>query len=163
MKYYTLTAQVLTKIVFHNFLPKSREYNHAHGFAPLWIYCLLKGIRVNIFKLIVDFMLSEHLLIPNRNLPFGMLITNILKLHNIDLLGEKVIASSIDIKCTLLKRIHVGERAFVPPPPLVIPLFTSGSFSTSADPFAAFSAQLQDLSLNINTQFENILTHHDEF
>ena len=36
VKYYTLTAQVLTKIVFYNLLPKSGEYSHARGFAPSW-------------------------------------------------------------------------------------------------------------------------------
>ena len=55
VKYYTLTAQVLAKIVFYNLLPKSREYNLARGSAPLLIYCLLKGIRINIPKLIIDF------------------------------------------------------------------------------------------------------------
>ena len=29
VKYYILTDQVLTKIVFYNLLPKSREYSHA--------------------------------------------------------------------------------------------------------------------------------------
>ena len=29
VKYYTLTAQVLTKIVFYNLLPKSGKYSHA--------------------------------------------------------------------------------------------------------------------------------------
>jgi len=79
VNYYTLTAQVLTKIVFYNLLPKSGEYSHARGSASLLIYCLLKGIRVNIPKLIIDYMASEHLLIPNRYLPFGMLITHLLK------------------------------------------------------------------------------------
>jgi len=79
VKYYTLTSQVLAKIIFYNLLPKSGEYSHAWGFAPLLIYYLLKGIRVNIPKLIFDYMASEHLLIPNRYLPFGMLITRLLK------------------------------------------------------------------------------------
>jgi len=79
LKYYMLTAQVLPKIVFFNLLLKSREYSHARGSAPLLINCLLKGIRVNIPKLIIDYMDSEHLLIPNRYLPFGMLITRLLK------------------------------------------------------------------------------------
>jgi len=35
VKYYTLTAHVLTKIVFYNLLPKSGEYSHAWGSAPL--------------------------------------------------------------------------------------------------------------------------------
>jgi len=75
VKYYTLTTQVLSKIVFYNLLSKSRKYSHAWGSASRLIYCLLKGIRVNIPKLIIDFMVSEHLLIPNQHLPFGMLIT----------------------------------------------------------------------------------------
>ena len=54
VKYYTLNAQVLPKIVFYNLLSKSGEYSHARGSAPLLIYCLLKGIRVNIPKLIID-------------------------------------------------------------------------------------------------------------
>ena len=29
VKYYTLTVQVLAKIVFYNLLPKSREHSHA--------------------------------------------------------------------------------------------------------------------------------------
>jgi len=48
VKYCTLTAQVLTKIVFYNFLPNSGEYSYARGSAPLLIYCFLKSIRVNI-------------------------------------------------------------------------------------------------------------------
>jgi len=111
VKYYTLTAQVLTKIVFYNLLPKSGEYSHAQGSAPLLIYCLLKGIKVNILKLIVDFMLSEHLLIPNRNLPFWDAYRTLLKLLKFDLSGERSIAPSVDISSTLLKRMYVGERA----------------------------------------------------
>ena len=91
VKYYTLTAQVLTKIVFNNLLPKSGEYSHVRGSALLLIYCLLKNIRVNIPKLIVNFTLSEHLMIPNRNLSFGMLITRLLKLLKFDLSGEKLL------------------------------------------------------------------------
>ena len=53
VKYYTLTAQVLAKIVFYNLLPKSEEYSHARCSALFLIYYLLKGIRVNILKLII--------------------------------------------------------------------------------------------------------------
>jgi len=45
VKYYTLPAQVLTKIVFNDLLPKLREYSHVWGYAPLLIYCLLKSDR----------------------------------------------------------------------------------------------------------------------
>ena len=54
VKYYTLTVQVLAKIVFYNLLPKLGEYSHARGSAPLLIYCLLKGIRINVPKLIIE-------------------------------------------------------------------------------------------------------------
>ena len=90
VKYCTLTAQVLTKIVFYKLLPKSGEYSHAWRSAPLLMFCLLKGIRVNIPKLTADIMLSEHLLIPNRNLLFGMLITHLLKILKFDLSGERL-------------------------------------------------------------------------
>ena len=79
MKYYTFTAKILTKIIFYNFLPKSVKYSHTRGCAPLLIYCLPRGIRVNIPKLIINFMLSEHLMIPSRNLPYGMIIPHQLK------------------------------------------------------------------------------------
>ena len=35
VKHYTLSAQVLVKIVFHHLLPKSGEFSHARGCAPL--------------------------------------------------------------------------------------------------------------------------------
>jgi len=35
VKYYTLIAQVLAKIVFYNLLPKSGEYSHARGSVDL--------------------------------------------------------------------------------------------------------------------------------
>ena len=60
-------------------------------------------------------MLSEHLLIPNWNLPFGILVTRLLKLLKFDLSGEKYVAPSIDINSIPLNRMHVGERAPVPP------------------------------------------------
>jgi len=108
--------------MFYNLLPKSGEYSYTQRSASLLIYCLLKDIRVNILKLIIDFMLSKHLLIPNRNLPFRMLITCLLKLLKFDLSGERSIAPSIDIKNTLLKRMHVGERAPIPQPPHIFHL-----------------------------------------
>ena len=107
-------------------------------------------------------MLFENLLIPNRNLPFGMLIIRLFKLLKFDLSGENVVALSIDINSTLLMRIHIGKRAPMPPPP-VVPLFASRSSSASAGLFAALSAQLQEHSLKINTQLEKKWTHQDEF
>jgi len=111
VKYYTLTAQVLAKIVFYNIPPKSGEYSHARSSAPLLIYCLLKGIRVSIPNPIIDFMVSEHLLIPNQHLPFGMLITRLLKQLKFALSVERSIEPSVDINSTLLKSMRARERA----------------------------------------------------
>jgi len=56
VKYYILTVQALAKIVFNNLLPKSEDYSQARSSTPLLIYCLLKDIRVNIPKLIINYM-----------------------------------------------------------------------------------------------------------
>jgi len=58
-------------------------------------------------------MLSEHLLIPNRHLPFDIPITELLKLLKFDLSAKRSIVPSIDINSTLLKRMHVGECALL--------------------------------------------------
>jgi len=142
VKYYTLTAQILAKIIFYNLMPKSGEYSYVRGSAPLLIYCLLKGIRVNIPKLIIDYMTSDHLLIPNRHLPFGMLITRLLNQLKFDLSTERSIVPSVDIYITLLKRMRVRERAPAPQPQPIIPAVVPGSsFASSAsfDPYLALS------------------------
>jgi len=144
VKYYTLTAQVLVKIVFYNLLLKSGEYSHARwGSASLLIYCLLKGIRVNILKLIIDYMASEHLLIPNWHLPFGLLITHLVKQLKFDLSTKRSIEPSVDINNTLLKRMRVRERVPAPQPLPIISVVVPGSFSASSasfDPYSALSA-----------------------
>jgi len=114
VKRYTLHAQVLARIIFHNLLPKSVEYSHARGCATLLIYCLLKGIRVNIPRLIIDFILSDHLMIPTRNLPYGRILTRLFKHFKIYLSNERAIIPSIDINSTFLKRIHVGAHVQAP-------------------------------------------------
>jgi len=74
-------------------------------------------------------MIFENLLIPNRNLPFGMMITHLLRYFKIDLSFETSFALSVNIDRTLLKRMQAGTyvRAHVSQaPPL---LFDSGSSS----------------------------------
>jgi len=134
------------------------------GDLLLLIYCLLKGIRVNIPKLIINFILSDHLLIPNRLLPFGMLITRLLKFLKFDLFAERSIAPSIDINNILLKRMHVGERApaLTPQPSPIIPTVVPESSSTSIDPYAALSAQLQAHNLKIATQLDKMSALQEE-
>ena len=145
MKYYTLTAQILAKIIFYNLLPKSGEYSHARGSAPLLIYWILKVIRINIPKLIIDYMTSGYLLVPNQHLPFGMLITRLLKKLRFDLSIERSIEPSIDINNTLLKRMHIRKRAPAPQSQPIIPVVAPGSSSGSSapfDPYHALSTQL---------------------
>ena len=64
-------------------------------------------------------MLLEHLLIPNKNLPYGIMITYLFKYLKIDVSGETAFAPCIDIDCTPCKRMQAGARAHVPraPPP----------------------------------------------
>jgi len=47
VKYYTLTAHVLAKIIFYNLLPKSGEYSHARGSVPLIIYCFCEALELS--------------------------------------------------------------------------------------------------------------------
>jgi len=111
VKYYTLTAQVLANIVFCNLLPKLDKYSHAMSCTSLLIYCFLQGIRVNIPKLIINFMLSEHLVTPSRNLPCEMIITHLLKYFKINVSGEKAFDPSVEIDRTLLKKIQASTHA----------------------------------------------------
>jgi len=62
-------------------------------------------------------MASEHLLIPNRYLSFGMLVTHLLKQLKFDLYVERSIEPSVDINSTLLKRMCARERVPAPQPP----------------------------------------------
>ena len=107
-KRYTFPAQVLAKIIFNNLLLKSGEYSHALGCAALLIYCLLQGIKVNTPYFIIDVMIPDHLMIPNRNLPYGMILTRLFKYFKINLSDERTVASSIDNDHTFLKRMHVS-------------------------------------------------------
>jgi len=102
-------------------------------------------------------MASEHLLIPNRHLSFGMLITRLLKQLKINLSAERSIESSVDINNTLLKRMRVRECIPTPHPPPIIPAVVSGSSSASSasfDPYSALSAQLREHSLNMSVNFQ---------
>ena len=76
---FTFTAQVLAKFVFYNILPKSGEYSHAQGPVPLIIFCLLRGIKINIPRFIASHMASDQIRMPGRHLPYGMLISYLLK------------------------------------------------------------------------------------
>jgi len=100
----TPISQILAKIVLHNILPKSGEFSHARGCAPLLIYCLQRGIQVNIPKLILDNMTSDYHMIPNRNLPHGMVLSHIFKHYHVDLLKETPTPPAVSINHTLLKR-----------------------------------------------------------
>ena len=87
------------------------------------IHYLLKGIKANIPKLIIDYKVFEHLLIPSRHLPFGRLITRLLKQLKFDLSVEWSIEPSVDINYTLLKWMRSRERAPAPQPLISFLLF----------------------------------------
>ena len=85
MNKFTFTAQVLAKFIFYNILPKSGEYSLARGPVPLIIFCLLRGIKINIPRFIASHMDSDQIRMPGRHLPYGMLISYLLKQLGFDL------------------------------------------------------------------------------
>ena len=102
----------------------SSEFSHVRGCASLLIYCLEKEIQVNIPKLLLDCMLSDSLMIPNRNLPYRMMLTHVFKYYEVDLSRDTAIPPAVSIGRTLLKRMHVATYAsreqpasYAPPPP----------------------------------------------
>jgi len=176
VKYYTLTAQVLAKIIFYNLLPKSGEFSHARGSVPLIIYCLLRGIKINIPKLIISFMTSDHIFVPTRHLPYGMLISYLLKQLNFDLSSVRPSEPSIDINSSLLKRMRVGMRHPAPqqqpiPPAAHVPGSSSASGSSIPSDLHSFlssemrehraqlSAELQEHRTQISAEIQQ---HHTQ-
>ena len=53
-------------------------------------------------------MRSDSLMIPSRNLPFGMMLTPIFKHYNVDLTGETSIVLAVNFDSTLLKRMYTA-------------------------------------------------------
>ena len=82
-------------------------------------------------------MLSEHLLISTRNLPYGMLLTRLFKHFKINLSNERVVNPLIDINSTLLKRVHVGAHVQASSHPSLPPVrhFVPSSSSSAVDPY----------------------------
>ena len=99
---YTFTSQVLAKIIFFNIVPKSGEYSHDRGPVPLIIYCLLRGIKIDIPRLIASHMASDQIRFSGRSLPYGMLITHLLKNLGFDLSSVDADDPQVDIDGTLL-------------------------------------------------------------
>jgi len=104
-------------------------------------------------------MASDHLLIPNRHLPIGMLVTRLLKHLKFDLSTERSIEPSVDINSTLLKRMSVKERAPAPQPPPIIPVVVPGSSSASSasfDLYLALFIQLREHNLQMTAHFQRL-------
>ena len=149
--------------MFFNLLLKLGEYNHTRGSAPLLIYCLLKGIRVNIPKLLINFMLSEHFMISSRYLPYGMMIvTHLLRYFKINIFS-KTAYPPINIDRTHLKRIQSGTRTHAQPPPVqFLHMFASGSSSSSIDPYSALMNQMSAMSLRQSEDTTKSLANQED-
>ena len=63
---------MFAKIIMLNILPKFDEYGKVRGCITLLIYCIMKGLLVNLPKLIFDHMITDDL--DNRNLPYSMFL-----------------------------------------------------------------------------------------
>jgi len=61
-------------------------------------------------------MLLEHFMIPSRNHPCGMTFTHLLKYFKIDVSDKNVFPPSVNVDCTLLKRMQASTRAHAQPP-----------------------------------------------
>ena len=63
---------------------------------------------VNIPKFLIDVMTNESLMIPNRNLPYGMILTHFFNYCKVDLSRDSDVPPAISIDRSLLKRMHVA-------------------------------------------------------
>jgi len=110
-------------------------------------------------------MLSEHLLMPTRNIPCGMLLTQLFKHFKINLFDERTINPFIDINNTFLKRMqmHVGAHVQDPSHPSSPPVqhFVPDFSFSVADPYAGMMTQLSDLSLQITSFIERIVASQE--
>jgi len=106
-------------------------------------------------------MTSDHLLVPNRHLPFGMLITHLLKQLNFDLSSEQSFEPSVDINSTLLKRMRPRERPPAPQPQPFFPAVPGSSSDSSApfDPYLALSTQLREHHQQLSAEMTE---HHQQ-
>jgi len=116
---YSLQSQVLAKIIFYDIVPKSGEFSHARGPVPLIIYCLLKGIKVNFPRVIASHMGCDQIRTAGRSLPYGMLITHLLRALDFDLSAESPSKPLTDINTVVLKMMESQLRRHAPvqPPP----------------------------------------------
>ena len=95
-------------------------------------------------------MISDHIFVPTRHLPYGMLISYLLKQLNFDLSSERPHEPSVDINSTLLKRMRVGMRHPAPeqqpiPPAGLVPGSSSASGSSIPSDLQSFlSSELRE-------------------
>ena len=164
MRHNSLISQVLAMIIFYDILSKSGEYSHARDCAPLLIYCLLKGIRVNIPKIHIDFMTSKNLLILSGNIPYGMMIIHLLNYFKIDLSKETPFVPTINIDRTLLKSMQEGLMP-VPKPHLfsLLQNLILVLHLHKSDPYSTVMNQMNSLSISHSTSIEQILANQKEF
>jgi len=100
-------------------------------------------------------MASEHLLIPNRQFSFGMLITRLLKQLKFDLSTERSIEPSIDINSALLKRMRARERVLAPQPPPIFLLLSLDHLQPLLI-HTQLSTQLREHDLKMTANFQRM-------
>jgi hypothetical protein len=143
---YTLPAQILAKIIFHNLVPKTGEFDRARGCVPILIYCFLQGIPVNIPRLILAQISATNLATTSKGLPFGMLFTRLFTHWGIPLEGQELIKPPGPLgRSFLQKKQSHRPNIFVQDAPQDIPPAEPGSSSSThahtSDPLSAFVSQ----------------------
>ena len=157
---FTFTAQVLAKFVFYNILPKSGEYSHARGPVPLIIFCLLRGIKINIPHFIASHMASDQIRMPGRHLPYGMLISYLLKQLGFDLSSESPTEPSINLDSTLLKRMQPRVRHPAPEQP---PVHAPGSSSAPGTSSASGPSMTPEFQSFISSEIRSQIQEHQSW
>jgi hypothetical protein len=171
---YTLPAQILAKIIFHNLVPKTGEFDRARGCVPILIYCFLQGIPVNIPRLILDQIIASNLATSPKGLPFGMLFTRLFTHWGIPFAGQESLKPPSPLGYSFLqkKRSHRPSITVEDAPqdaPPVMPSSSSSARAYTSDSFSSFvsqynidlsrmaaSARYQQATLNNLCQFHQI-------
>ena len=99
---FTPQCQVIAKIIMHNIIPKSGEFDRARGCISLLIFCVLESLPVNLPSMIFDQM--TFLTISAKSLPFGKLLTLLFQFWGTDLSKEDLIPPPAPLNRDFLNR-----------------------------------------------------------
>jgi len=86
-------------------------------------------------------MTSDNVLVPIRHLPYGMLISYLMKQLDFDLSSVRPSEPSVNLNSSLLKRMEAGTRHAAAQQPPIPPTHVPGSSSSA--PGSSIPSDLQ--------------------